>query len=497
MQHTINLLTLREQASSSTIHTPRALMKHAKMRVNMEHYANPMVYPVTGRTISSYKKLMHYPATAEVWQTAFGKDFGGMAQGWNKTGQKGTNAMFVMAHDKIRHALAAKNFFTYANPVMDYQLQKDDPHRIRITVGGNLIDYDGNASIRTANIDTAKLHWNSVISTENARYICLDIKKIYLTAALEYFEYMNIPLALFPVWTIEQYNLHTLALDGLVYIKMRRAVWGLPQEGILANKRLRQKLAPFGYKECVNTPGLWRHKSRLLTFTLIVDDFGVKFENKADVDHLISSIKSTYTLTDDWTGNLYCGIMLELDYVGCTVNILMPGYIKMKLQEYKHIMPKKLQMCPYLPEPKKFGTEAQAPLPPDSTLKLDAKGIKHVQKNMGSILHYARVVTITVLMALSSIAVEHTKAMEKTMARCTQLLDYLSGHVDTKVRFHASEMILNIHSDASYLLEANARSRACGHFFMGWMPQDGEPTRLNGAFHVSMTILHFVVTSTA
>jgi hypothetical protein len=360
-----------------------------------------------------------------------------------------------------------------------------------------LIDYDGNASVRTADLNTKKLHWNSVISTENARYMCLDIKNFYLTAAPEYFKYMKIPLALFPVWTIEQYNLHTLALDGWVYIEMRRVVWGLPQAGILANKQLRRKLAPFGCYKSVNTPGLWRHKSRPLTFTLVVDNFGVKFVNKADVDHLISSIKKTYTLTEDWTGNLYCGIMLEWNYVGRTVGISMPGYIKMKLQEYKHILPKKLQMCPYSPEPKKFGTEAQASLPHDSTPKLDAKGIKRVQKIMGSILYYARAVDMTVLMALSSIAVEQTKATEKTMARCTQLLDYLSGHADTKVRFHASDMILNIHSDASYLLEANARSRTCGHFFMGWMPQDDEPIHLNGAFHVSTMILHFVVASAA
>jgi hypothetical protein len=166
-------------------------------------------------------------------------------------------------------------------------------------------------------------------------------------------------------------------------------------------------------------------------------------------------------------GNLYCGIMLEWDYVGRTVDMLMPGYIKMKLQEYKHIMPNKLQTCPYLPEPKKFGTEAQAPLPPDWTPKLDAKGIKRVQKIVGSILYYARAVNMTVLMALSSIVAEQTKGTEKTTARCTQLLDYLSGHEDAKVRFHASDMILNIHSDASYLSEAKARSRACGHFFHG------------------------------
>jgi hypothetical protein len=194
---------------------------------------------------------------------------------------------------------------------------------------------------------------------------------------------------------------------------MRRAVRGLPQADILANKRLRRKLAPIEYHKSANTLGLWRHESQPLTFTLVVADFGVKFVNKADVDHLIASIKKTYTLTEDWTSGLYCGITLEWDYVERTVIILMPGYIKMKLQEYEHIMPKKLQTCPYLPEQKKFGTEAQAPLPNNSTPKLDENGIKRVQKIVESILYYARVVDMTVLIALSSIAVKKTKATEK------------------------------------------------------------------------------------
>jgi hypothetical protein len=76
-------------------------------------------------------------------------------------------------------------------------------------------------------------------------------------------------------------------------------------------------------------------------------------------------------------------------------------------------MTKKVQTCPYLPEPKKFGTEAQATHPPGSTPKLVAKGMKPVQKIVGSILFYARAVNMTVLMALSSIAVEQTKATGK------------------------------------------------------------------------------------
>ena len=88
--------------------------------------------------------------------------------------------------------------------------------------------------------------------------------------------------------------------------------------------------------------GLWYHKTRPITFKLVVDDFGVKYVNKDDVGHLIASIKKNYMLTEDWTGNLYCGIQLHWDYTGWTVNISMPGYIKKKLQEYGHIMPRKI-----------------------------------------------------------------------------------------------------------------------------------------------------------
>ena len=62
---------------------------------------------------------MKDPETAKIWQTAFGKDFGGMAQGDNKTGQKGMNSVFVMA---------AGHKWTYARVVVDYQPQKEDPN---------------------------------------------------------------------------------------------------------------------------------------------------------------------------------------------------------------------------------------------------------------------------------------------------------------------------------------------------------------------------------
>jgi hypothetical protein len=114
-----------------------------------------MVHPVTRKMISSYKKLMHDPATAKVWQMVFGRDFGGMAQGENKMGQKGTNAMFLMTHNEIAHAQAANKFFTYGNPVIDYRPQKEFPHQVEIMAGGYLINYEASALVRTADLDTA------------------------------------------------------------------------------------------------------------------------------------------------------------------------------------------------------------------------------------------------------------------------------------------------------------------------------------------------------
>ena len=148
----------------------------------------------------------------------------------------------------------------YEKIVVDFRPQKDDPHCIRITVDGNLIKYKGVVSTQTADLTTSKLLWNSVLSTHGAKYMCLDIKNLYLTAALNYLEYMKMPLAVFPDWIKHQYNLDEHAHNGQVYLRLKRAVWGLPQAGIQANKPLQKQLAPHGYYECMNTPGLWQHE---------------------------------------------------------------------------------------------------------------------------------------------------------------------------------------------------------------------------------------------
>jgi hypothetical protein len=95
----------------------------------------------------------------------------------------------------------------------------------------------------------------------------------------------------------------------------------------------------------------------------------------------------------------------------------MPGYVRRQLLKYKHVTTSRPQHCPYSPKPKKYGSEAQAPLSIDTSRPLGDKEIKVVQKIVGSILYYARAVDMTVLMALSTIASEKMKGTERTMRK--------------------------------------------------------------------------------
>jgi hypothetical protein len=78
--------------------------------------------------------------------------------------------------------------------------------------------------------------------------------------------------------------------NGFVNVEIRRGMYGLPQAGRIAYDYLKDLLAPHGYAPCELTPGLWKHKTRPIAFSLVVDDFGVKYVNKADVDYLLSAL---------------------------------------------------------------------------------------------------------------------------------------------------------------------------------------------------------------
>jgi hypothetical protein len=100
-------------------------------------------------------------------------------------------------------------------------------------------------------------------------------------------------------------------------------------------------------------------------------------------------------------------------------------------------------------------------------------------------------------MALSAIASQQSNPTEETNGRIHQFLDYMATHPNAKIWFHPSDMVLNVHFNASYLSTLQARSRAGGYFFLGSIPRDGHPIFINGAIHITCTILKLVAASAA
>ena len=294
-----------------TFFFPRRLLPEQpknKKPFDITDVCNGVVHPVTGETITKYKTLAKDAVTKPVWEEAMCTELGRLSQGYGST--TGTDTIKFMDHNMIDN-IPSDRTVTYTRIVVDFRPHKADPNRVRITAGGNLIVYPEELTTRTADLITTKIMWNSVLSTPGARYMCIDIKNMYLATPLDRYEYMKMPVDLIPPNIMNLYNLHDKVKNGFVYMKIQRGLYGLPQSGILANKLLRERLKPHGYYELPHTPELWKHVTLPVQFTLVVDDFGVKYTGKENIQHLINALKETYEISEDWDGALYCGISLN------------------------------------------------------------------------------------------------------------------------------------------------------------------------------------------
>jgi hypothetical protein len=191
---------------------------------------------------------------------------------------------------------------TYLRIVAADRPNKAETRRIRWTVGGNLIIYDGNCSTRTADLTTSIILFNSVVSTKGARFMVINLKNFYLETPMTEYEYMRIRVGNLPPGIIEEYNLQDKIHHGAVYVEIRKGMYGLPQAGILAN--CVTSLHP--HARYVLPPTKPRHK--------VQPPFGVQYTNKAHCQHLIDCLDSLYELTVEWQDTKYLGLTLAWDY---------------------------------------------------------------------------------------------------------------------------------------------------------------------------------------
>jgi hypothetical protein len=113
---------------------------------------------------------------------------------------------------------------------------------------------------------------------------------MYLKTPLDQIEYMKILIALLPEDIIEHYQLQDKVLDGYIYMKICKGMYGLLQASILANKLLKERLARHGYFEQPHTPRSWKHVTRPVWFNLCVNNFGIKYIGREHLKHLYDAL---------------------------------------------------------------------------------------------------------------------------------------------------------------------------------------------------------------
>ncbi len=356
--------------------------------MNHAHHINPTIwYPTIHHIYDAngrQQTIDHLRASPQkaVWERALSNEWGRLAQG---------NQFGVIAMDTIDFIPASEvprdRKTTYASFVCDHRPLKTEPWRVRIVVGGDKLTYEDDTGSPAASLLESKLLFNSTISDarKGARFMSLDLKDFFLATPMQRPEYMRVPYKYFPSDIRKKYNLDLLVHDGYIYVRIKKGMYGLKQAAVLAYQNLINKLAPFGYEPIPHTDSFWRHKSRPTKFCLCVDDFGVKYFHKQDIQHLITALQQNYKISTDFEGTNYCGLTLDWFYDDGFVDVSMPGYVPRALEKFQH----KAKTPQYSPHPchrPAYGSKVQYAPDPDTTDLASPKEKQRVQSIAGTFL---------------------------------------------------------------------------------------------------------------
>jgi hypothetical protein len=158
---------------------------------SQRHQANAVIHPVIGKE-TEYSALMKDPHLQSIWTLGFGNECRRLFQGIRDIPV--TDTCFFIKLINIPN----DRKITYGKIVCDYKPHKKKKERVRLTVGGDRLDYSGNVATSTADITTFKILINSTLSKEDAAMMMMDIKNYYLGTPLTRFEYMKMLLSRVP-----------------------------------------------------------------------------------------------------------------------------------------------------------------------------------------------------------------------------------------------------------------------------------------------------------
>ena len=177
---------------------------------------------------------------------------------------------------------------------------------------------------------------------------------------------------------------------------------------------------------------LWRHKFLPITFTLVVDDFGVKNIGKQAVQHLVKTLQSKHVVSIDWSDRNYLGFTIDWDYVHMCATVSMPQHVTKDMLLFKHTCNNALTHSPALQVPPTYGAKVQHTPIKELYDSLSAQDIKLIQEVVSTFLCYFRSMDNTMVVAINVLSQAQNKGTALIIKSLTYLLSCAFNRPDAK-----------------------------------------------------------------
>ena len=165
---------------------------------------------------------------------------------------------------------------------------------------GDILTYLDDVGSPATNILETKVLLNITISDakKGVRFMTEYIQHYFLATPMARPEFMKVRYKHIPDNIRFQYKLHDkLSSQDYIYIRINKGMYGLKKSAILAYENLKQSLTPHSYVPIIGTAGICAKKTHPTKFCLCVDNFGIKYFNKIDAQHLLDTIGQIYKYT--------------------------------------------------------------------------------------------------------------------------------------------------------------------------------------------------------
>jgi hypothetical protein len=345
----------------------------------------------------------------------------------------------------------------------------------------------------TAQLEDVKMFLQSVVS-DQANISAIDIKAYFLNTPLTKYKYLRLGYKHIPDAILKKYNWYRFQEKGYIWFEIRRAMYGMDDAARKSFLLITQRLREAGYMSTERNPTIFRNSVTGVAFTLVVDDLAVKWKNRKDFQHLLDTLRQSYTIKVEERLTHYIGLTIDYPVSKNYLAISMPGYADnmvnvLNIQQPKFVATPAITPV-FNPNSKVQRAEQDnSPPCPDKT--------RWVQQAIGLANYFARGVNYSIKTAINKIALEQSAPTANTIIKTLRLLHYIYYHRNPVIRFYPQHMQIQSHSDASYLSEPKARSR---YSYVVWI---GDPVSQHANFYVpgiiqyETGIIRNVVTSVA